>query len=240
MRRRRPTRSPELTPLIDVLFILLFAALIQARSVVTDSQLVAEDRPAVDGDMADAGPLDAMPDAMPDAGPVDAMPVDAGPDAGPDAGTAQRPDSAYQVRSRQLASTMARSVYGRNALVVDIRSDAVVTGITNWLHGQKIGFWTFEHNLTFPDSEVRVRPREPGDPGQLCPFVRTGAHVDDEDEMLILVVLDKPLDELELAVSRALHEGLEDCFATARGVVVFVQPDSQLTGQAGGDVHEFE
>lgn len=234
MARRRHRRSPELTPLIDVLFILLFASLIQARSAVQDSRArAAEDRPtAADVEVTDAGPVDA--------GPVDAAPVDAGPtDAGPvDAAPPEQPESAYQARSRELATTMARGVYGRNALVVDIRSDAVVTGIDNWREKQKIGYWMFEHPLTVldPDSGIRVRPRESGDPEHLCPFVRIAAHVEDDDEMLVFVVLEKPFDELELAVSRTLEDGLKDCFDTARGMVILMDPDDH----AEGDAHGFE
>lgn len=225
MRRRRHRRAPELTPLIDVLFILLFASLIQARSAVQQSQAQAREEPEVrsDDSAPDAGPIDAGPiDARsPDAGPIDAGPIDAGPTI--------EPEPEYLVRSRELATAMAGSVFGRHSFVVDIRSTGYVTGVTGWLDGQEMSRRRVRHRLTrvvLPNESDRRLDRLPPDAlDRLCPFVRTTVHLSDEQEMLILVMLDQPLDELDLALSRQLEADLDDCFDSARGVVILVQPE---------------
>lgn len=235
MRRRRQRRAPELTPLIDVLFILLFASLIQARSAVKESRAQRAEDPIVAtaaDESTDAGPVDAGPA---DAGPVDAGPLDARTgDAGPVDASAPAPEPEHLLRSRSLATTMVQSVRERSSFVVEIRSDGYVTSIARWLDGQEMTRERAAHRLIVPvlphQSDAELSYLGTGHAGRLCPWIRSRADAQADTDLLIFVILDVPIDDLPLALSRGLKEDLSDCFDIARGVVIFVQPQGQSHG----------
>ncbi|MEM9492088.1 MAG: hypothetical protein AAGC55_23275, partial [Myxococcota bacterium] len=85
MRRRRKRRAAELTPLIDVLFILLFAALIQARGATLHSSSAAAsaDKAAepTDGSLTDAA-AQTQDEPPGDAAVLDSAELDEGDDSG--------------------------------------------------------------------------------------------------------------------------------------------------------------
>ena len=134
MRRLRKKRASELTPLIDVLFILLFASLIQARSVASGENTARSSRRAEDSPTAsrfDAGAAAATrgePDAgLPDAGLPDAS--DADPLDASAAGTS------YGARSLLAAQTMASAIGNKPVTVVEIAATGHLEAITYWSQG---------------------------------------------------------------------------------------------------------
>jgi hypothetical protein len=233
-RRRRRNRAAELTPLIDVLFIMLFAALLQARTAVERGVMSADaiadaDASMLDASMLDASMLDAsMLDAsMLDASMLDASMLDAGMlDAGADAGPSE-----HLAQSRQIAARLASAVDNHDVFVVEVTGEGYVTSMARWSRGQEVRRDRVRDRL--------VRPVLPGESAQklayigedepalrLCPLVREHFQraADDEDPFMVLVVLDAPLVDLPLALYRGLSADLRVCFADAAGVGILLQP----------------
>jgi hypothetical protein len=222
-RRRRRNRAAELTPLIDVLFILLFASLLQARTVVerdaTPAGIVAQDAgpdASVDAAMQDAG-ADAR---VQDASAYDA--ADASVDAGP---------SEHLVQSREIAARLASAVENRDVFVVEVDGEGHVTAMARWQQGEEVRRDRVRYRL--------VRPVLPGESDQelvylgsadaaarVCPLVRESFDraADDQDPFLVLVLLEVPLVELPLALYRGLTADMRACFADAAGVGILLQP----------------
>lgn len=134
-RRRRKKKAAELTSLVDVLFILLFAALVQARGVAAHhdgATPVDEPRDAgTPGDASvepgDAGMGSDAPIAA-DAGTTDAIVDDGGPDDG----------ESYHARSLHAARTMASAVGNRPVAVIEITAAGQLTALTYWRDGDEI------------------------------------------------------------------------------------------------------
>ena len=240
MRRRRARRPAELTPLIDVLFILLFASLIQARSAIDRARA---DEPTASEQVADAASIDAGVDATADAG-VDAS-VDASVlvDAGAPLDAAPPTEPTHLTESRELANNLAQGVYGKDAFVVEVREDGYVVALSRWSSGREVSRQRVRHRLVRPilpgESGVGLMYLPPGDAGRICPLVR--AHIgaslrpaeqpeSELSEILVLVILDVPLDDVPLALYRGLQEDLHDCFATARGIALLLQPGGERLG----------
>lgn len=233
MRRRRRKRSSELTALIDVLFILLFASLVQARDSV-ERQVRDQVDPEVGA--ADAGA------AVPDAGlPVDAM-SDAGADA-PDAARARdagAPDAdaagtsaAYRVRARQLSAVVAGAVHGRDAFIVEVAAPGYVVEIRHWRDGALHRRQPLQHRLieTVPPEESNEEVRYLGltRPGErICPLLLGQLEPPQADlgRALVVITVDTPL----AGLARALRDGLVRdaalCFQDVAGVAILLDPEN--------------
>jgi hypothetical protein len=240
MRRRRRKRSSELTALLDVLFILLFASLVQARDTV-ERQVRDQAAPPLDAAVPDAGlPTDAAPDA-----PV----ADAGqpPDA-PDAATETlAPDAAapaYSHRARQLSALVAGAVHGRDAFVVEVTAPGYVVELRHWRDGALRRRQPLQHRLveTVPPEESNEELRYLGvsQPGQrICPLVRDRLDSPQPDlgRALVVITVDAPL----AGLSRALRDGLVRdaalCFQDAAGVAILLDPENP---QPWSDIHGIE
>jgi hypothetical protein len=219
-RRRRRHRAAELTPLIDVLFILLFAALLQARTAVERGVTSPEESP--DGIARDAGADASMPDASADASM---------PDAGADAGVADAGPSEHLAESRQIAARLASAVDNHAVFVVEVTREGYVTSMARWSRGQEVRRDRMRHRL--------VRPVLPGESWQklayvgeddpalgLCPLVRERFQraAGDEDPFMVLVVLDAPIGDLPLILYRGVRADLKRCFVGASGMGILLQP----------------
>jgi hypothetical protein len=225
MRRRRRKRSSELTSLIDVLFILLFASLVQARYSVERRA-----RDQVDAAVAEAGaPADAMPgsEARSDAGP------EARSDAAPELGDAGAPPQ--RQRARQLSALVAGAVRGRDAFVVEATAPGHVVEIRHWRDGALLRRQAMQHRLleTVPPEESNEELRYLGEaePGQrICPLVLATLAPPQADlgRALVVITIDAPLADL----SRALRDGLVRdaalCFQDAAGVAILLDSESPL------------
>lgn len=216
MRRRRAhKRSAQLTPLIDVLFIMLFAALIQARGHSA--------RPEPGAASADAGP--------PDAGPADAGVADAGPDAAALDASLDAGPGPHLAQSRRVAEIVARAVRNRDAFVVEISAGGEVLSMKRWSGGEIIQRDNRREGL--------LRPPLPGEPVdemvyrgvrkddmRICSLVHARfASLSDELELpLVLIILDTPRDELPLALDRGLAMDLTRCRDEAGFVGILIDP----------------
>jgi hypothetical protein len=231
MRRRRRKRSSELTALLDVLFILLFASLVQARYSV---ERQVRDHTAV------------IPDAaIPDAGsPMDAAPVDAAPppDSDAAAGAADAtsaPDSAapppYHQRAQHLSALIAHAVHGREAFVVEVSAPGQVVELQHWQGGVLLRREALHHRLveTVPPEESDDEFRYLGDtqPGQrICPLVLAQLEPRPPDlaRALVVIIIDAPL----AGLTRALRDGLARdaalCFQDAAGIAILLDPEKPL------------
>jgi len=142
MRRRRKKKASELTSFVDVLFILLFAALVQARGVAArDDGPAPTDDPASPASLGDAG-VDADPGdggVAPDAeSGADAMASDANvTDAGLDGGALDDSES-YSARSLEIARTMASAVGSQPVAIVEITTTGQLAALTYWREGREL------------------------------------------------------------------------------------------------------
>ena len=238
MRRRRKKRSSELTSLVDVLFILLFAALIQARGVASSESLDEPgDDPAkvIAGEAGgDAGPADA---ATPDGVTTDGMTTDgAPPDATATDANGKGETGSYRAQSVRAAETMASAIDGRPVAILEITAAGRLEVITLWIEGVEerrtgLSYPLLEEGL--PKYEVDYRG-ERNRRHKLCAIVRD--HLDEslsapaadagvaQQEMVVLITLDTPVDDLPLAFSRGLEDDIEQCFNDFQGFAIFIQP----------------
>jgi hypothetical protein len=234
MRRRRRKRSSELTALIDVLFILLFASLVQARDSV-ERQVRDHTSAAV----ADA----AVPDAGP---PTDAAPADA-PGA-PVADAASAPDAspppAYRRRAQQLSALVAGAVHGRDAFVIEVTAPGYLVELRHWRDGALLRRQALQHRLieTVPPEESNEEVRYLGatQPDQrICPLVLGLLEPPPPDlgRALVMITVDAPL----AGLSRALRDGLVRdaalCFQDATGIAILLDPENP---QPWSEIHAIE
>jgi hypothetical protein len=225
MRRRRRKRASELTSLIDVLFILLFASLVQARDTMDREE------------PADAGPPDA---GLPDAGPADAGPPDAGaPDAGPpDAGLGDQGASpatgTHREHARRLSALVAGAVHGRDTFVVEVAATGYVVEIRHWRDGALLRRQAVQHRLVaVPPGGLSEFPEYLGmnQPWmRLCPLVLAGLVQPQPDlgRALVVLTVDAPLGDLSLALRDGLERDAALCLQDAGGIAILLDPANPL------------
>lgn len=225
MRRRRRKRSSGLTSLIDVLFILLFASLVQAR------HSMERDEPA-DALVVDAGLPDAGPAAEPDAGPADAGPPDAAP--GPDDGGASPVTDVHREHARRLSALVAGAVHGRDAFVVEVAATGQAVEIRHWREGALIRRQAVQHRLVaVPADEPSEFPEYLGEnqPWQrLCPLVLAGLAQPQPDlgRALVVITVDAPLADLSLALRDGLVRDAALCLQDAGGIAILLDPANPI------------
>lgn len=204
MRRRRVTRYAEMTSLLDVLFILLFASLIQAAGLVEGAAEQPEDEPE--------------PEQV--AKPPPAPPIDAGPpvDAAP-------PPSHQVLRTRALDEVM-RSMGDRAVIYVRISADGVLTAIERSdggdVHAVPVNVSLLER-VADPDiGAVYSGDRSPD--LRLCTRVRVTLGLQDLADRLVVVASEAAVGELPIALVDGLRRDTDRCYLDERGVSVLVTP----------------
>jgi biopolymer transport protein ExbD len=204
VRRRRVTRYAELTSLLDVLFILLFASLIQAAGMVegaAEGKGVPED--------------DEQAPSQPET-----ITVDAGPPA-----DAAPPPSHRALRQRALEELM-KSMGDRKVIYVRISSAGTLTAIERsdggQMRRQELDVALLER-VPDPDVEV-VYVGDRSTDLRLCTRVRVTLGLDDLVDRLVVVAADASLGELPVALVDGLRRDQERCFIDERGVSVLVTP----------------
>lgn len=214
MRRREPIRYSSLTSLLDVLFILLFAALIHAAASVEQAHSSAE-RSAHE---ASAGPA-------PDAGPT-------APDAGAlrpalDAGTGDVDPSREQLY-RQALSELARAIeeqsvtYARVSAeghLISIQRDEVGAGSEGDV---ELGVPLLER-VPDPDQGV-VYLGERASELRICTLVRRHLGRENLSGELVIIAPEVSLAELEVALVRGLRRDQERCLRDEGAIGVVVDP----------------
>lgn len=227
MRHRRRRRAAELTPLLDVLFILLFATLVQTRHAAEGGAPAGMSDAGVDaGSAADAGIVDAGPAA----GAADADRGDAGAS---DAG-------GHETRAHRRAALIAGSVRYRDVLVVEVSAAGDVVGRARWRDGVLLSKERLHHRL------LREVPPEESDMGieyrgdsrpehRLCQIALASIDLatpdlaaPDLDRALVVIVADTPLGELPLALRDGLLRDAGRCFDNAGGVAILIDAADEV------------
>lgn len=224
-RRRRSARTASLTPLLDVLFILLFASLIQAHSAV-------EQRPAPTTEVAleervDAGVADAM---IRDAG-VDAFPLgDAGPTS---VALASSPDETVHLRrSRVAAEILSEMMLGMDAYTVEVSERGHVFAVSRRAGGEQIERELVDHPLLrrvpVTESDAEYEYIGFNDSG-VCGLVRDhfGLPPDASRHAVVMVLLTVPFADLPLVLARGLKRDLVRCLGDGGGIGMLVQPGDE-------------
>lgn len=231
MRRRRRKRASELTSLIDVLFILLFASLVQARDTMDREE--PADTLVVDAGLPDAEPADAGP---PDAGPPDAaLDVQSGDD-----GTSPA-TGMHRERARRLSAVVAGAVQGVDVFVVEVAATGYAVEIRRWRDGVLLHRQAVQHRLVdVPPNHSSENPAylATNQPWQrLCPLVLASLPQPQPDlgQGLVLIIVDAPLGDLSLALWEGLKYDAAQCRQDAGGIAILLDganplPWSKLDG----------
>jgi hypothetical protein len=212
VRRRESTRYSSLTSLLDVLFILVFAALIHAAATVerAHGEAVAEIEPP---------PLPPAPALAHDAGP-------------PDLGAAGRDADPIEPSRAQLyeeaLAELAHAIERRSATFARISPAGVLVSIerdpdrTGSIRELELGVPLLER---VPDADVgTVYLGERIPELRVCTVVRRQLGRDDLGDELVIIIPEAPLAELEVALVRGLRRDQERCLRDEGAVGVVVDP----------------
>lgn len=194
MRRRQIPQPSSLITLVDVLFVLTFAALVQAAAA-RDKAAAAED--------AAAEPT-PPPAPAPDAGvaPVVAAELTA-------------------LRARALAD-LAADLEGRPAVVARVSKDGVLTTLELADRRIELGVPLLER-VPEPDIVVAYLGDRSADL-RICRIAVLRLGVTDLSEHLIVISPDVPLADLTVALVAGLRRDAERCLAEQGGAAVVVDP----------------
>lgn len=196
MRRRQIAQPSALITLVDVLFVLVFAALVQAAA--------ARDKAAA---------LEAA--AAEDDAPAPLVAIDAG--VAPPVVAA---DLAV-LRERALA-TLAADLEGRPAVVARVSKDGVLTALELADRRIELGVPLLER-VPEPDIVVAYLGDRSADL-RICRIAAVRLGVADLSEHLIVISPDVPLADLTVALVAGLRRDAERCLAEQRGAAVVVDP----------------
>ena len=232
MRHRRRRRAAELTPLLDVLFILLFAALVQTRHAAERGPHASTSDAGADA--ADAVVVDAGP--VEDAGAADANRGDAGP-------LASDPES-YEARARRRAARIAGSVRYRDVLVVEVSAAGYVERRARWRDGVLQSEERLHQRLLREvppeESDMELEYRGHKRPEhRICQIALASIDLaapdlaapdlaapdlaaPDLNRALVVIVADAPLRELPLALRDGLLRDAGRCFDDVGGVAILI------------------
>ncbi|MCC6527488.1 MAG: hypothetical protein IT373_32880 [Polyangiaceae bacterium] len=195
----RPRRRPaELTSLLDVLFIISFAALIQVGA--TEREPAA----TTGHDQADAGAPPA------DAG---ALPADAAP-----------PDASADSAALALAQRLAAAIQTDELVLVAVSGAGEIVALERrGDHAQAPGIPLVRSS---PDRDVQLEYLGDTSPElRLCPLVRR--RVDPEGRLgrlLIVVSTTRPLGELPFTLANGIRTDVKQCLEDANGVALLIDP----------------
>lgn len=210
--RRRGIRYPALTSLLDVLFLLLFAALVQSAALVEDagagpqSEAVAVADPVV----IDAGPADA--------GPIDAAVAD------------DRP-----IVDRALVRAQ-RALRHKTPIVVRLGQNTV-TGVERVDLSGQVERIPFLVDLLEPstDPDVVIEYRGHADPQRrICNLVPQAFPDLAMQDALVIIAPPVAIDSLPVALVKGMMADVRHC--AAQGVTAVIEPDQ--TTEPSEDSHD--
>ena len=242
--RRGRYRAAELTALLDVLFILLFAALVQAQHPPREAVGPLPEGASVSSDGADAAATagttdESAADESADGDANDDVREDTGQDSdiaaedrAPPADATLDGASSRDLRAQRMASLIASAIRQRDAYVVDVAADGEVMSVEQWRDGARVrGVRLYTHLLrSVPahesDSELAYRGDERIDE-RLCSLVLAGQPSLHRDlaEALLVIASERALEDLPRALRDGLMADAGRCFADTGGVVIVVDPN---------------
>jgi hypothetical protein len=198
-RRRGFARPSSLISLLDVLFILMFASLAQTRALMEREAA----RPAVDA-AADAGPVAAAPD-----------------DAGP-AQDAARSDGvgAQRLRTRAYEAVLSEAQQ-RESVFARITGDGELAWVERVKRGRRaVGVPLVER---VDDPDIALVYRGEADPAlRVCSLVRAALDVSSLEAYLVIMVVELPVPEMQVALVRGLERESRWCRRDQDGLAVLV------------------
>lgn len=202
MSRRRPTiQYPQLTSMLDVLFILVFAALIQAaaleqaRSEETRAAIAAIEAPP------DAGPLAAL------AAPVEVVPAEAA-----------------ALHGRAL-DTLDSALRGLRPVIARVAEDGTLRALEVAGETRPLGVPLVEKVEAADVEWGYLGDRSPD--LRLCALVALRLGAVDLADQLIIIAPDRPLADLRVALARGLASDVRRCQIDQRGLAVVVEPTAE-------------
>jgi len=201
VRRERPlVQYSTMTSFLDVLFLLVFAALIHAADLAQKASARAAEKPT------------ARPAAI--------APVPTGPAAAID------PE---RLRKVAVAEILA-GLESRQAVVARVGPDGRLRQLERRQDGNPLVTpveLPLTEAVPDPDVEfVYLGERSPD--LRLCSLVRLQLGAKDLSGTLVIVALDQPLDQLSLALARGLQRDVDRCTGDQRGVAVLLDPRAQV------------
>jgi hypothetical protein len=200
MTRRRSARPESLTSLLDVLFILVFATVVQLAVSGTG-----------DGETA------AAPTTPPDAG----VPVAAEADAGVAA-----PAATGALRRRAIGE-LTRSLEGRSAVVVRVGADGLLRALDgDGGAAVALGAPLLER---VPDPDVALAYLgDRSSDMRVCRIVALRLGLTDLRGQLVVIAPDVPLEQLPVALVAGLRRDAERCLLEQQGAAVVVDPSTVI------------
>ena len=217
MKSRQKRRIPELTSLLDTLFILVFAALIQARAG-SESTAAAEERLA-----AQEATEEVPSDAAADAGVED----DAGaavPDAGAEALAAQ----AERERIARSTAHFVGAIRSQGTILVVVSGEGYIASITQQTPEETLPAEELKIKLLRdsedPDVRLVYRGHE-GKENRVCEVTRRELGLEpDLGRAVVVITADRPLADLPYSLVTGLADDAAACFDDANGLGILVDP----------------
>lgn len=202
MRRERPlVQYSTMTSFLDVLFLLVFAALIQSAALAEKARAAG-----------------ATPKKPPPAAAV----VPAGP--------GQASIDPERLRKVALAEILA-GLESRQAVVARISADGRLRQLERRVDGAPVVTPVELPLVErVPDPDVNLIYLGERSPDlRLCSLVRLQLGAPDLASTIVIVALDLPLDQLSVALARGLKRDVDRCTGDQRGVAVLLDP--RATGE---------
>jgi len=203
--KRRGTQPESLTSLLDVLFILVFAALVHLAAV---------------GEQVRAAPPAAASarTPAPDAGV-----------AGIDAGIAPAlPAGHAELRERALIE-LTRALEGRTAAVARVSPDGTLRAVELGDRTVELGVPLLER-VPDPDIALAYLGDRSGEL-RVCKVVALRLGVTDLRRYLVVIAPDVPLSGLKVALVAGLRRDAERCLAEQQGVAVVVDSSAAVPAE---------
>jgi hypothetical protein len=209
VRRERPlVQYSTMTSFLDVLFLLVFAALIQSAALAEKARAA-----------------DALPKKPPPAAAV--APV----------GPGQASIDPERLRKVALAEILA-GLESRQAVVARISADGRLRQLERRVDGAPVVTPVELPLVErVPDPDVNLIYLGERSPDlRLCSLVRLQLGAPDLASTIVIVALDLPLDQLSVALARGLKRDVDRCTGDQRGVAVLLDP--RATGEPAPDHQE--
>jgi hypothetical protein len=189
-------RLPELTSLLDVLFILVFATLVALRA-----------KPAVDEVGKTPEPIVVVPDAgllSPDAGPP--------------------PDPGDALRMREATDRLVRTFQNPNVIVVTVSATGQIVGLSRRGAGATDVRVTLLRDSPDPERAIEYRGSDEKE-HRVCEIARRELDLEpDLARALVVISTEKPLAELPYALVAGLMRDATRCMDDANGFALLVDP----------------
>jgi len=214
---RHRKRIPELTSLLDTLFILVFAALIQARAG-SEGEAAAEEQRA-----EEAAAEEAPADAAADAGGAD----DAGA-AAPDAGAEAVAARAERERIARATARFVGAIRNQGTILVVVSGEGYIASITQQTPEETLPPEELKIKLLRdsedPDVRLVYRGHE-GKENRVCEVARRELALEpDLGRAVVIITTDRPLADLPYSLVTGLADDAAGCFDDANGLGILVDP----------------